>query len=187
MVARVRRPKVRALKRMAALPSGVFGPVECWAFCRLGSRCLSEITYWNCLFWDWDGVPMPTFKIEYGLEGKAVSHGLWGGKWCDCFVMRGGNLLSQRVTENRPKIEGGRWSGEPILFRTVVLRQAGIHFWALERDRKRVSEGVLDAGKYRIRTGRGPWVPSFAATPTRCPHSCREKGNKFPVGAYGLR
>lgn len=130
---------------------------------------------------------MPTFKIEYGLKGKAVSHGLWGGKWCDCFVMRGGDLLSQRVTENRPKIEGGRWSGEPILFRTVVLRQAGILFWALERDRKRVSEGVLDAGKYRIRTGRGAWVPSFAATPTRCPHSCREKGNKFPVGAYGLR
>ena len=98
---------------------------------------------------------MPTFKIEYGLEGKAVSHGLWGGKWCDCFVIRGGNLLSQRVTENRPKIEGGRWSGELILFQTVVLRQAGIHFWALERDRKRVSEGVLDAGKYRIRTGIG--------------------------------
>jgi hypothetical protein len=127
---------------------------------------------------------MPTFKIEYGLEGKAVSHGLWGGKWCDCFVMRGGNLLSQRVTENRPKIEGGRWSGELILFQTVVLRQAGIHFWALERDRKRVSEGVLDAGKYRIRTGSVPGgAPGYRLSqplPLAARIVAEKKGTNFP-------
>jgi hypothetical protein len=129
---------------------------------------------------------MPTFKIAYGLEGKAVSHRLWGGKWCDCFVMRGVNLLSQRVTENRPKIEGGRSSGELILFQTVVLRQAGIHFWALERDRKRVSEGVLDAGKYRIRTGRGPWYRLSQPLPLAARIVAEKKGTNFMVGEYCL-
>src|ERR1035441_5996888 len=47
MVARVRRPQVRALKRMAALPSGVLGPVECWAFCRLDFWFFSETIIWN--------------------------------------------------------------------------------------------------------------------------------------------
>src|ERR1017187_6217043 len=47
MVARARRPYVRALKRMAALPSGVLGPVECWAFCRLDFWFFSETIIWN--------------------------------------------------------------------------------------------------------------------------------------------
>ena len=28
--------------------------------------------------------------------------GVWRGKYCDCFAMRGGNLLSRRVTGKRP-------------------------------------------------------------------------------------
>src|ERR1700683_2987714 len=44
MRVRARRPQVRALKRTAVLPSAVFGPVDCWAFCRLACCCLSEIT-----------------------------------------------------------------------------------------------------------------------------------------------
>src|ERR1017187_5754744 len=41
---RARRVQVRALKRTAAFPARVLGPVECWAFCRLAACCLSEIT-----------------------------------------------------------------------------------------------------------------------------------------------
>ena len=32
-----------------AFPSGVFGPVDCWAFCRLASCCLSEMIIRNLL------------------------------------------------------------------------------------------------------------------------------------------
>src|ERR1017187_6077816 len=32
---------------MAALPSGVLGPVECWAFCRLDFWFFSETIIWN--------------------------------------------------------------------------------------------------------------------------------------------
>src|ERR1039457_5358697 len=67
---RARRLQVRALKRTAAFPSGVFGPVECCAFCRLDSCCSSEINIGDSLFGVRGSSPIPRFHDRVRVVGK---------------------------------------------------------------------------------------------------------------------
>src|ERR1017187_9554083 len=62
----------------AALASGVLGPVECCAFCRLASCCLSEITMLIFLCWVWGLSAHTRFKDRTRVSGRRRTG--WGGR-----------------------------------------------------------------------------------------------------------